>query len=81
MPNVGYGSEKKTHHYLPDGLKKFVVHNVSELEVLMMHNSTYYAEIAHNVSTKKRKEIVECAAQLEDFVTNKLDRLSSQEDE
>jgi hypothetical protein len=38
MPNIGYGSDKKTRHYLPNGFKKFVVHNVKELEVLMMHN-------------------------------------------
>lgn len=38
MPNIGYGSDKKTRHYLPNGFKKLVVHNVSELELLMMHN-------------------------------------------
>lgn len=38
MPNIGYGSDKKTRHYLPNGFKKFVVHNVNELELLMMHN-------------------------------------------
>lgn len=38
MPNIGYGSDKKTRHYLPNGFKKFLVHNVKDLELLMMHN-------------------------------------------
>ncbi|GJW66249.1 60S ribosomal protein L32-1 [Tanacetum coccineum] len=42
---------------------------------------TYCAEIAHNVSTHKRKEIVERVAQLDIVVTNELATLRSQEDE
>jgi len=38
MPNIGYGSDKRTRHYLPNGFKKFVVSNVKDLELLMMHN-------------------------------------------
>lgn len=29
MPSIGYGSNKKTRHMLPDGFRKFVVHNVA----------------------------------------------------
>lgn len=61
MPNIGYGSNAKTRHMMPDGFKKFVVHNVKELELLMMLKGTYAAEIAHNVSSRKRKDIVERA--------------------
>lgn len=28
MPNIGYGSNKKTKHMMPDGFYKFTVHNL-----------------------------------------------------
>merc|ERR1711990_769267 len=50
MPNVGYGSNKKTRHIMPNGFKKFRVNNVADLELLLMYNRTYAAEVAHSVS-------------------------------
>ncbi|KAM5326225.1 large ribosomal subunit protein eL32-like [Glossophaga mutica] len=81
MPNVGYGSNKKTKHMLPSGFRKFLVHKVKELEVLLMCNKSYCAEIAHNVSSKNCEAIVERAAQLAIRVTNPNTRLHSEENE
>ena len=54
MPKIGYGNDKKTKYHLSNGLKKFVVKSVKELDILLMNNRTYCAEIAHNVSSRTR---------------------------
>ena len=52
MPKIGYGSDRKTRYYLPNGLKKFVVRSLTDLDVLLMNNRTFCAAIAHNVSSR-----------------------------
>ncbi|KAF5375040.1 hypothetical protein D9758_000242 [Tetrapyrgos nigripes] len=79
MPKIGYGSNKKTRHLLPSGLKKFLVSNVRELDLLLMHNKSYAAEIAHNVSSRNRTTILERAKVLGVKVTNPAARLRSEE--
>ena len=81
MPNIGYGSNKKTRHMLPNGYYKFLVHNVDELDMLMMQNKVYCAEIAHGVSSRKRIDILDRAAQLAIKVTNAGARVKVEETE
>ncbi|CAG8729482.1 24866_t:CDS:2 [Dentiscutata erythropus] len=79
MPKIGYGSNKKTRYLMPNGFKKFLVSNVKELELLLMHNKTYAAEIAHNVSSRKRIAIIDRAQQLNVRVINAKARVRTQE--
>jgi large subunit ribosomal protein L32e len=79
MPKIGYGSNKKTRNLLPNGFLKFRVYNVEDLNLLLMHNKKYAAEIAHKVSIRKRKQILERAAQLNVHVVNRDARLRSEE--
>ena len=58
MPKIGYGSNKKTRHMLPSGHREMLVHNLSDLDLLLMHSNRYAAVIAHGVSSKKRIELV-----------------------
>lgn len=49
----------QTRHLLPNGLKKLLVNNVREVDLLLMHNKSFAAEIAHNVSSRNRTLILE----------------------
>merc|ERR1712194_561655 len=74
MPKIGYGSAKKTKHMLPSGFYKFTVKQVSDLNMLLMHQQKFCVEIAHNVSRKNRTSIVSKAETLGLKVINKFSR-------
>ena len=50
--------------------KKFVVNNVEELDLLLMNNEKYCAEIARTVGAVKRIQILRRAKELGVKVTN-----------
>lgn len=75
MPKIGYGSAKATKHMLPCGFRKVTISNLSELEMLIMSNRVNAAEVAHNISAKKRIEIIKRAKELDVKITNPTARL------
>lgn len=76
MPKIGYGSNKKTRHMAPSGHKAFLVSNPADVDLLLLHTKSYAAEIAHNVSSRKRVAIMDKAKALGVKVTNPKGRLS-----
>merc|ERR1719352_232736 len=71
MPNVGYGTTAKYRNLQPNGFMKFMVKNVKELDILLTQNRFFAAEIAHCVSSRKRKEILARARILDIKILNK----------
>ncbi|KAF2665086.1 ribosomal protein L32e [Microthyrium microscopicum] len=78
MPKIGYGSNRKTRHMMPSGHKAFLVNNTKDVELLLMHNRTYAAEIAHAVSARKRIEIIAKAKALGVKVTNSKAKITTE---
>lgn len=54
----------------PSGHKAFLVHNSRDVDLLLMHNKTFAAEIASAVSSRKRVDILAKAKMLGVKVTN-----------
>mmetsp|Transcript_115739 Transcript_115739/g.321802 ORF Transcript_115739/g.321802 Transcript_115739/m.321802 type:complete len:134 (-) Transcript_115739:715-1116(-) len=81
MPKIGYGTNKKTRHLLPNGFYKFTVKSERDLDMLLMQNRKYCAEIAHGVSKRTRASIVERAAALNVRLTNPHAKLREEEAE
>ena len=78
-PKIGFRTNKKHRHLLPNGFFGFRVQNVKELDLLLMHNRTYAAEIGHSVGAKTRAAILKRAAELNVRVTNAAARLRTEE--
>ena len=70
MPVVGSKQDHKTRHLLPCGFKKMLIRCEADLEILLMNNRTYCAEIAQNIAAAKRLRIVARARELNVRVTN-----------
>lgn len=55
MFTTDYRSSKETEHMLLSASWKFLIHSIKELEVLLVCNRLYCAEIVHAVSSKNHR--------------------------
>ncbi|VDM01124.1 unnamed protein product [Schistocephalus solidus] len=81
MPKIGYGSAQRTRHMHPDGFKHVLVHNVKELEVLLMQHRTHAGVIASTIAKKNRVKIVERAKELNIRLVNPNAKIRQTENE
>ena len=58
MPNIGFGTNKKIRNISKNGLIKVQVFNTKDLNMLLMSNRKFEAEIGKKVGAKKRSEIL-----------------------
>jgi len=70
MPTIGNKQDKKTRFLLPNGFKKMLIANESDLELLLMNNRSYCGEISQRISKNKRLRIVARAKELNVRLTN-----------
>jgi len=61
---IGYGTDHKTKHLLPNGFLKYRVFNAGDVDMLLMNNRTHCVEIAATVALAKRREILARCLQL-----------------
>merc|ERR1739838_1134376 len=79
LVKIGYGSNNKTRHVLPNGFKKMLIRNSQDLELLMMNNRKFCGEIAHNVGGVLRKKLITRAAELNVALTNSKGKVVQEE--
>lgn len=65
--------------YGPNGLKKFLITNESDLELLLMNNRVYAGEVARSISARKRTKIIQRAKELNVRLTNAKAKVATEE--
>lgn len=70
MPNIGFGSNQQNRNASKNGLLKIRIFNLKDLDMLIMSNRRFEAEIGKTVGIQKRKSILKKALRLDIKITN-----------
>ncbi|KAJ3434570.1 60S ribosomal protein L32-RELATED [Anaeramoeba flamelloides] len=79
MVSAGFGTERIMRHRMRNGFFKITIHNLKDLEMLLMQNKKFEAQIGKTVSSRKRKLIVKRAKQLDIKIMNPTARLETED--
>ncbi len=79
LVKVGYRNAVATRHVLPNGFRKFLIRNASDIELLLMNNRHFCGELAHNLNANTRKQIIKRAAELNVKLTNAKGKVVAEE--
>lgn len=79
VPNIGYGTDKRTKFLDKDGFKRIVVKNERQLNALLMHNRKYAVHLESSLGAKTRAQLVSRARELDVKVLNASARLKAEE--
>jgi len=80
MVSIGFRNPVATRYLLPCRRYKYTVSNPAALDSVIMHRDNIAIEIAQNVSTKKRVEILEKAENMKMYVLNRRARVAQTAD-
>ena len=70
ISKIGYVYNTKAKHLLSNYHKKFTVNNLQELDLLLMNDAKYWAEIGASVGAVKRVQTFRRAKELNIRITN-----------
>jgi len=70
MPNIGFGSDKKTRNLTKRGFYKIKIKNSKELEMIQLSNKNFEIEIDTRVGKLKKEDIIEKACCLDMKISN-----------
>lgn len=79
LGNYGILSDLYYRYLNPSGFRSLLVRNSGDLEMLLTNNRNFCGELAHNLSARKRTDLIRRAAELNVKLTNGKGKVRTEE--